>query len=166
MKGVVALIYKLKSGARLPVSAQTAGEECARLESEGRLTPHNLVEDNRPDDAPLHSCFEWDDSIAAEKWRDTQAAYIIRSVEVTVEKSNKPTRAFVYTVTDNHKREYQSIGYVLQNTGSREYMLNQAKRELLAFKRKYQTLSELAYVFAAIEGVAGSQGILELEDAS
>ena len=157
------MIYKIKTGARLPVSAQVAGEECARLESEGRLTPQNLVEDSRPDDAPLHNCFEWDDSIAAEKWRTTQAAYIIRSVEVTIEKAKEPTRAFVVTVTDSHKRKYQSIGYVLQDTSSRDYMLNQAKRELLAFKRKYQTLSELADVFAAIDSATETQGVLELE---
>jgi hypothetical protein len=156
------LIYKLKSGARLSVGAQVAGEECARLEAAGRLTPHNLVEESRPEDAPLHKCFEWDDSVAAEKWRETQAAYIIRSVEVTVEKSNEPTRAFVVTVSDD-KREYQSIGYVLRDTSSREYLLEQAKRELTSFRRKYQNLFELSQVFEAIDGIAGSQTALQLE---
>lgn len=156
------MIYEIKTGARLPVSAQIAGEECARLESEGRLTPHNLVEESRPEDAPLHNCFEWDDSIAAEKWRTTQAAYIIRSVEVTIEKSNEPTRAFVATVSDG-KREYQSIGYVLRDTSSREYLLEQAKRELASFRRKYQNLFELSQVFEAIDEIAEGQTALQLE---
>lgn len=156
------MIYKLKSGARLSVGAQVAGEECARLEAAGRLTPHNLVEESRPEDAPLHKCFEWNDGVAAEKWRETQAAYIIRSVEVTIEKSNEPTRAFVATVSDG-KREYQSIGYVLRDTSSREYLLEQAKRELASFRRKYQNLFELSQVFEAIDGITESQTALQLE---
>lgn len=155
------MIYKVKSGARLPVSAQTAGDECERLRSDGRLTPRNLVDESRPEDAPLHKCFEWDDTTAAEKWRETQAAYIIRSVEVVIEQSPTPTRAFVATVSDGNRR-YESIGYVLRDSDGRDALLDSARRELLAFRRKYQTLHELADVFDAIEGVIGSQQRLEL----
>ena len=151
----------MKSGARLPVKAQVAGEECEKLESKGMLTPSNLVEVSRPKDAPLHKCFEWDDTVAAEKWRLTQAAYIIRSVEVTVEKSTEPTRAFVVTVSDD-SREYKSVGYVMRRADGREALLESAKRDLLAFRRKYQTLYELASIFDAIDGVIGSQQALEL----
>lgn len=155
------MIYRVKSGARLPVSAQIAGEECERLESNGMLTPKNLVDASRPDDAPLHKCFEWNDGIAAERWRETQAAYIIRSVEVKVEEHSDPTRAFVATITDN-TREYKSIGYVMRSRDSREVLLESAKREALAFKRKYKNLYELAAIIDAIDGVIGSQGRLEL----
>lgn len=155
------MIYKMKSGARLPVSAQIAGEECERLESMGELTTTNLVDASRPDDAPLHKCFEWDDSVAAEMYRERQAAYIIRSIEVCVEKSSEPTRAFVPTMT-NGQREFRSIDVVLRSSESREALLDSAKRELMAFVRKYRTLNELADVFAAIEGAVGSQQTLEL----
>ena len=155
------MIYKVKSGARLKVSAQVAGEECERLESEGRLTPQALVDESRPEDAPLHGCFEWDDTVAAEKWRQAQAAYIIRSVEVTVEESAEPVRAFVATISDE-SREYRSVGYVLRRADSREALLDSARRDLLAFRRKYQTLHELADVIAAIDGAIGSQQKLEL----
>lgn len=155
------MIYKIKSGARLPVSAQVAGEECKRLESEGRLTPQDLVNESRAEDAPLHNCFEWDDSIAAEKWRYTQAAYIIRSVEVTIEQTSEPTRAFVATISDG-SRTYRDVGVVLKSADGREALLSNARRELLAFRRKYQTLHELADVFDAIDGVVGSQPMLEL----
>lgn len=155
------MIYKLKAGARLPVKAQVAGDECERLESEGRLTPKNLVEASRPEDAPLHKCFEWDDTVAADKWRQAQAAYIIRSVEVQIERSSEPTRAFVATVSDA-SGEYRSIGYVLRQSDSRKALMENARRELLSFRRKYQTLHELADVFDAIDGVIGSQQGLEL----
>lgn len=157
------MIYKLKSGARLPVSPQVAGDECERLESNGGLTPRRLVDASRPEDAPLHKCFEWNDGIAAERWRETQAAYIIRSVEVKVEEHSDPTRAFVATITDN-TREYKSIGYVMRRSDSRGALLDAAKRELLAFRRKYKNLYELAAIIDAIDGVIGSQGRLELAE--
>lgn len=148
------MIYKFKSGTRLKVSAQAAGELCAELESQGKLTPHEVVEASRPDDAPLHSAFEWDDEIAAEKYRETQASYIIRSVEVVPEGSSKPTRAFVSLVINENEREYHEINKVLRIRSERELLLEEAKRELMAFKNKYAVLEELADVFTVIDKVA------------
>lgn len=149
------MIYKVKSGYHIkPSMAQVVGEECERLESEGRLTPQALVDASRPEDAPLHGCFEWNDSVAAEKWRQTQAAYIIRSVEVTVDESCEPTRAFVATVTDD-SREYHAIGYVLRSSDGRDALLDAARRELLSFRRKYSNLHELAAIFSAIDEEMG-----------
>ena len=145
------MIYKFKSGTRLKVSAQAAGELCAELEAQGKLTPHEVVEASRPEDAPLHDAFEWNDAIAAERYRETQAGYIIRSVEVVVEGTGKPTRAFVsLTVTEN-EREYREISHVLSIKSDRERLLLEARRELAVFKRKYEVLEELADVFAAID---------------
>lgn len=148
------MIYKFKSGARLNVSAQAAGELCAELESQGRLTPHEVVEASRPEDAPLHAAFEWDDAVAAERYRETQASYIIRSIEVVLEGSSKPTRGFVSLTVNKDEREYREINRVLSIRSERELLLEQAERELMAFKSKYAVLEELADVFAAIDKVA------------
>lgn len=44
------------------VSAQTAGEELARIEKEnGSLTPELVVDESRREEAPLHPVFEWDE---------------------------------------------------------------------------------------------------------
>lgn len=145
--------YQYKDGFILPVDAQTAGEECGRLESEGRLTPENLVDASRPEDAPLHDCFEWDDGVAAEKYRNSQAAYVIRSIEVRVSKSKPMVRAFVPVSTGGKKRTYKNINAVLRKADTREALLEQARKELLQFKAKYESLSELAAVFKAMDGV-------------
>ena len=145
----------VKAGARLPVSPQVAGKTLQQLADKNMLTPRNLVEESRPKDAPLHKCFEWDDTVAAERWRETQAAYIIRSITVTVEESEEPTRAFVATISDgNHV--YEEVGVVLKRTDSREMLLRDAKREMVAFQRKYEQLSELSGVFRAMEEFVGS----------
>jgi len=148
------MIYKFKSGTRLNVSAQAAGELCAELESQGRLTPREVVDASRPEVAPLHAAFEWDDAVAAERYRETQASYIIRSIEVVLEGSSKPTRGFVSLTVNKDEREYREINRVLSIRSERELLLEQAKRELMAFKSKYAVLEELADVFAVIDKVA------------
>ncbi len=144
------MIYKWVTGSRISVSAQTAGEVCDELESKGKLTPEMLVDVSRPEDAPLHSAFEWNDETAAEKYRESQARYIIRSLEVQRE-SSEPTRAFVTLKRTESTHEYHSIGAILRNSEDTAMMLDRAKSEMEAFRRKYGKLAELASVMAAID---------------
>ena len=87
-------VYKWKSGARLVGDPQIVGEQLARIEKHGTLTPKAVVDASRRSSAPLHDYFEWRDDVAAEKYREVQAKEIIRSVELVIEGS-EPTRAFV-----------------------------------------------------------------------
>ena len=73
-------------GADLPVSAQEAGEELDRIRSRyGTLQPAAVVDESRPEEAPLHPVFEWDDATAAEHYREHQATNLIKRVKVVVE---------------------------------------------------------------------------------
>ena len=45
----------------------------------GRITPRALVEAARGEESALHDYFEWDDSEAAEKYREMQARALLRS---------------------------------------------------------------------------------------
>lgn len=47
-------------------------------DAEGRITPALIVEVARDPESPLHQCFEWDDSIAAERHRLDQARRLLR----------------------------------------------------------------------------------------
>ncbi|MCC8068131.1 MAG: hypothetical protein LIO94_13695 [Clostridiales bacterium] len=141
--------YLYKPGAQIKTPAEIAGQVCQQLEESGGLTAKRLLDASRPVDAPLHDEFEWNDSEAAEKYREHQAAHIIRCIVVRPEQVEKePVRAFV-NVTDN-ARSYRSLDVVLQKTNLREQMLGQALKDLRAFEQKYSTLSELADVFNAI----------------
>lgn len=148
---VCSVIYRWKSGSRHSCDAGTAGEVCERLASEGRLTPRELVDESRPEDAPLHGEFEWDDAIAAEAYRESQARYVIRSIEVTAESGDAtPTRAFV-AMQDGGPCEYTPIMVVMEDDRRREALLEKALGELAAFRLKYESLTELAHVFEAID---------------
>lgn len=147
------MIYKWKIPNLLPVDAQTAGEELDRIYREnGRLEPAKIVDESRDISAPLHSCFEWDDVTAAEKYRQTQAQMIVRSIVTVQETPNREpieTRAFVSV-----RQEYKPIEVVTSSEDQMQELLRTALAELMAFRRKYSILSELASVMRAIDEVA------------
>jgi len=145
------MIYEWKINGLYSVPAQTAGEELSRLyQVHGKLEPSDIVDVSRPEDAPLHPCFEWDDVVAAEKYRETQAGGIIRAL-VTVDnehKENSDVRAFVH-VEDT----YQPMAVVVKSKDKMQDLLQSALGELTAFRRKYSKLSELQPVFSAMDSI-------------
>lgn len=147
--------YKWTTGARCAVDANIAGAVCEQLEERGELTAERLVDVSRPEDAPLHGAFEWNDAIAAEKYRVTQAGYIIRSLVVVVESEDeaKPIRAYFPTEV----KHYENIRTIIETEDKRKKLLQTALQELTAFKRKYAALSELCKVFAAIDAAVDDE---------
>lgn len=151
------MVYQWKQD-RFSVSAQTAGEELERIEKlKGTLNTKDIVEESRPDEAVLNKCFEWDDLVAAEKYRQTQAQKIIHNlVIVKVKESDiEPTRAFVSVkpveeLTEN-KNTYINISKAIETPFYQNQLLVQAFKDLLAFKTKYKQLQELSKVFEAID---------------
>ena len=90
--------YEFRNGAHIKgVTADEAGDELARIYVEkGELTAPLVVDESRPEEAPLHPAFEWDDAVAAERHREHQARNIIRSVKViTDDKPSEPVYVHV-----------------------------------------------------------------------
>ena len=148
------MIYQWKAAAVVAVEAQTAGEELERIRTfhNGRLDANDVVEASRLPTAPLHPAFEWDDQRAAAEHRRQQAMYMIRSIDVVVEKTDgaaAPVRAFV-SVKRDEDRSYTSIQHALADEGLRVQVVRQAWAELEAWHRRYAELSELAKIFSAI----------------
>lgn len=150
------MVYQYKSHANIKAPAQLAGEMCERLAQTGGLTPKRLVEANRDENAPLHGEFEWDDSIAAEAYRETQAAYIIRCIVVKPEVTTcdeEPTRAFV-RVTDT-SWDYTPIKVVMKNPDMMERLMEEAKKDMNRFVNKYRSLENLQDVIDSMEKALG-----------
>lgn len=146
-----------------PVDAQKAGKELERINSKyNSLIPEQVVEESRDDDAVLHPCFEWNDAVAAEKYRVEQARHIIGSLVIQVENSTKTkdevsktivTRAFV-NVSEKRKGVYVPVQTALNRNDYRERVLKNALSELCMFQTKYSNLKELAEVNKAIDDFA------------
>lgn len=141
---------------QMPVRAQDAGDHLEALErAHGAITPELVLEDARDSGAMLHDCFEWQDSVAAEKYRLSQAGALIRNLVVVNVQEQKPekhgaVRAFV-NVSEETQGLYKSVGVVSRCPEEREQVLKRAMQELNAFREKYQSLSEFFDVFQAID---------------
>lgn len=145
------MVYKYKEAARIKCDAQVAGELCEKLEKNGGLTAARLVDESRPADAPLHGEFEWDDTKAAEKYREDQARYIIRSLVVQVEEPEPVSVRAFHAVSE--RRHFESISVILADPKKTNALMDMAMKELQAFVSKYDTLKELSPVFDAIEQI-------------
>lgn len=150
-EGGIYLIYQWKIPGVIPVDAQIAGQELERIyQKSGVLTAKEIVNESRPESAPLHGCFEWDDQTAAEKYREGQAQKIVRLI-VSVDESRpeaKEVRAFVHV-----ENAYKPIAVVVNSEEQMMELLQSALAELVAFKKKYKALSSLRPVFDAIDSL-------------
>ncbi len=122
------------------------------------LTPEAVVNAARSKRNPLHPCFDWDDSEAAEKWRHQQARIIINSIELVVPDNEDPkqeapkVRAFVnLTVTDSESDNYHTIEAVMDNGEMRAALLDKARRELASWRKRYKHLEEFSKLFKEID---------------
>ena len=70
--------------------AQVIGQEITRLHEDGVHTPAEIVEAARPEDAPLHPFFCWDDAAAAELFREAQAIHMTCSIVVRRRDNGRP----------------------------------------------------------------------------
>lgn len=140
------------------VSADVAGRVMEDLENGPGLTAKNLVDVSRPEDAPLHSVFEWNDSTAAELYRENQARRLIASIEIVredvpeVEEKPVMIRAF-HALRTEETEGYEHIQHIMSDEEKRNRLLELAKRDMNIFKEKYKELKELSKVFESMDEI-------------
>lgn len=117
-------------------------------EKHGRLDPHLVIEEARDEAHPLHSRFEWDDSVAGEAWRRSQAHDLIRSVrlvyrEATEQEAARSVRAF-HAVRREDGHAYEPAEEVIEDPFTRRLVLADMEREWKALRRRYDAFAEFA----------------------
>lgn len=123
--------------------------ECYReISSLEQITPKAILDFARDENSELHKCFEWDNDLAAEKYRTIQAGNVIRMLYVEPKSEDAPP-ARVLSRTSN--TVYQPTRTFLKNQNEYEDLLKRALSELESFRLKYKTLSELEQVFEQID---------------
>ena len=149
------MVYQFKTGFRVNVSAEEAGQVCERLAKEHRLTGRDIVEESRPENAPLHRYFEWNDSKAAELYRERQGRDLIAHIVIVPdEKISEPEKEIIYVRAFHNvdsTPEYHPIQRILSNEDLHQKLLEAARRDMLIFKEKYKTLMEVQTIIAAID---------------
>lgn len=137
------MVYRWKIQGLHKADPQVAAEVMYDLSVQGKLTGHDLVEVSRPEDAPLHCEFEWDDAVAAEKYREKQARNMIQHLVVEKNEANGeageyPKRVFFNIQSEGP--EYRPIEAIMTTPDSVVSLRQQCLRDLINFKLKYQSV--------------------------
>ena len=118
---------------------------------ENSITPQEVLEKAKDENSELHKCFEWDNDVAAEKYRLQQArAIIVNLVYVPKGKEEQPVRCFQITTEES---VYQPTKRFLVQEDQYQQLLARAKAELESFRRRYATITELEAVFEAMNTI-------------
>ena len=158
--------YEFRQGVHIPagVTADQAAHELERIRESIGLTPKNVVNESRPTDAPLHPCFEWDDTKAAERYREGQARTIIRAVILVEGENSGPI--FYHIQAPEQPARYEHINVILKQPDMYDDALRRLKAELDAAaksvaelrrhapKAKAKNIQKLAGVLAKAQEVA------------
>lgn len=142
--------WKLKSLAK-GVDPDLAIQELERIESiYGVLSAEHILNESRSEGAILHPLFEWQEDLAAEKYRLTQARSIINNIHVKVIKDGNTSSIPVYEiVTVNNERGYKSIQVMTQSDVDQVKRatlrdLASIKAKLAAYENFNQTIGHIS----------------------
>lgn len=140
--------YEWQSGTNLGVPVEVAAQEITRITTrDGGATPKVIVDEARPEEAPLHPAFEWDDSKAGELFRLGQARNLVRAIVLAPEpeknETQSPVRAFISVSHPKPSRIYKPTLEVLREPDEAEEVKRRFRHELLALRQRYMALLEL-----------------------
>jgi hypothetical protein len=147
------MVYKW-NGFNYKAKAEDAAEVFSQIEKrDGELTAEAVVESAKSKKSVLHDDFEWDDAIAGEKYRVSQAKRMIGSLTFVSEQQEKEEvsyRAYININSGQQKARVINTQAAMESEEAREVILGNAYRELDIFRSKYQKYAELEKVIAAI----------------
>ena len=120
----------------------------------GAVTAEILLDSARSEKSSIHNMFEWDDAVAGEKYRLSQATKIILAlavVEEDPEKEQNPVQRAYVNVGTRREGKFISTMLAMSQQETRETVLRHALEELSAFQQKYKGLTELAGILDSID---------------
>lgn len=121
--------------------AAILGERITTLSREGTLTPEAVVEDARPPQSPTHRFFEWDDRVAAERYRVSQATHYLSNIYVMPAEARDPIRAD--QLIRLQARGPREAARPVTHIETAADVVAQARRDLEHWRQRYETRREL-----------------------
>jgi hypothetical protein len=113
--------------------AQQVGEAIESIkEREGKLNPELIVKYAKKKDNFLNKYFEWDDSVASEKWRLQQARNITSHVVevIVIREKEVETRSFFSITNEEGNNEYVTREEAISVKSYREQLLDDMEKTM------------------------------------
>lgn len=154
------MVYEWKVKGLYKVSAQAAGEELDRIyEERGKCDAADVVDESRPEEALLHPCFEWNDPVAAELYRQQQARNLVGCIITSGEPQKNQqveVRAFAHV-----KGTYTPMTVVVNDADKKAELVKSALRAFQTARDNYSIVSDeptLRAIFQAIDFASARGG--------
>ena len=130
--------------------AQVYGEFLWKIREENGdvLTPDQIVDKAKSKNSPIHEFFEWDNTIAGEKYRLYQARNLIGRIEIIVESDGEEDqiRAF-HNIRiqdgEEHEQGYVTLRDVQTNKDYLKIVLGDALDEIKSWQKRYSQYKRL-----------------------
>jgi hypothetical protein len=137
-------VFRIEDGEdAMGVDAQTAGSELDRIRRrDGTIRPAAVVDEARPEEAPLHLAFEWRDPVAAEQWREHQASTLIKLVRVVPAAPQEPRVASVRPVTQAAAPVVERYDPMAKEVAEAVGLVVEARRKIEALKLRAQRMMD------------------------
>ena len=111
----------------------------------GILQVDAVLDEAKDETSPLHSHFEWDDSVAAEAHRRYQARVLIQRCKITIVESEPTTiRAFVSLQSDREAGGgYRMTTKVMDDAALREELMHDIRLTIARWNQKLNLLDSV-----------------------
>jgi hypothetical protein len=154
--------YEAAPGAQFnDEQAQKYGERISKLSDGdiGSVKPIDVVDDASKDNSPLHDYFEWDNKVASEHYRLSQARDLLSHLVVIIKvKNGKVIKQKAYFnviegTDDKATRVYVSLGKTFTTKELTQQVIEMALREMIDWQERYRQYKQLSIIFKAIDKV-------------
>lgn len=128
------------------VPAQVVGEELARLgiETGDCHRASDILDSARDPDSPLHGCFDWDDEVAAEKYRKSTARQILRSIAIVIVRGEVRETLYAYVhIRDAEGPRYVAAKNLVGNDELRSRAIAEICNLLDGIKKRLQQIMDI-----------------------
>lgn len=135
-------IYTIRPGSVVgEKDIQTVGETIEVLINSlgGVVTPRDVIYSAKEKSSPIHKYFEWDDTIAGEKYREVQARKLLGSVVevVTINREKQTHRSFYNVKNSDGNPVYVTLQKAISTP---DYIVDVVERAQMNIKALNNTL--------------------------
>lgn len=130
------------------VKAEEVVAELNKISTE-TITPEQVLDAARDENSLLHRFFEWDDSVAAEKYRKTQAQQILLKITYVKDDYDTKPKRYYHNVTYS-TGEYHPVDFIFQHEDAYSLLKKRAIDYLRGAESKFSEVKELDSVWESI----------------
>ena len=139
--------------------SQEIGETLARISdaNDGELEPQAVVDAARSRRSPLHKHFDWDDEVAAEKYRVGQARGLIQCVMVVDNDSKSGLARAHLSISSKGGVSYRQHQEYKSSLDLQIIILKAMERDARAFEERYSDFVDICDLVRAARQKATAQ---------